>query len=156
MNEVATVSASGVLELTLDNPGRYGGVELRRLRPWLRQLVADLAPDASSFAVRLLSDRQMREFNRTFRDKDRPTDVLSFPGDEGREGWHLGDVCVAVPTARRQAESGGHSLHRELEILLLHGVLHCLGHDHERDDGTMDRLESKLRRRYLTPEVEAV
>jgi probable rRNA maturation factor len=97
----------------------------------------------------------MRRLNRDFRGKDQPTDVLSFPGQAVAgaepEGGHLGDVAIAVPTARRQAAAAGHPLRRELEVLLLHGVLHCLGHDHETDDGTMERLESRLRRRWLRP-----
>ena len=91
----------------------------------------------------------MRRLNRTYRGKDAPTDVLSFPGQETPEGPHLGDVVIAVPVARRQAEAAGHSSERELRVLLLHGVLHCLGYDHETDDGTMERLERRLRRRWV-------
>jgi len=140
-------------ELTLDNPCGYAEVRRRELRPWLAALVGELAPAAASFGVRFASDREMRRLNRDFRGKDRPTDVLSFPGERrgGGEGWHLGDVVIAVPTARRQAAELGHDVDRELRTLLLHAVLHCLGHDHESDDGTMDRLERRLRRRWLPP-----
>lgn len=62
---------------------------------------------------------------------------------------HLGDVVISLPTARRQAAEAGLSVERELQELLLHGVLHCLGHDHETDDGTMERLERRLRRRFI-------
>ena len=79
---------------------------------------------------------------------DAATDVLSFPGGATPEGRHLGDMVVAVPTARRQAAAAGHPVERELRSLLLHGVLHCLGHDHETDDGDMERLERRLRRRW--------
>ncbi len=96
--------------------------------------------------MRFVSDREMRRLNRTFRHQDRPTDVLSFPGDESPIApAHLGDIAVSVPTARRQASKLGHSVDRELRILLLHGILHCLGHDHETDDGTMERLERRWR-----------
>jgi probable rRNA maturation factor len=91
----------------------------------------------------------MRRLNRELRGKDKTTDVLSFPGGVTPEGYHLGDIVISLPQARRQAEEAGHSLGRELRILLLHGVLHCLGHDHETDDGTMNRLERRLRRRWI-------
>jgi probable rRNA maturation factor len=141
-------------ELTLHNPCGYPEVRRRRLRPWLSALLRDVAPEAGSFAVRFASDREMRRINRDFRGKDYATDVLSFPGAErAGERRHLGDVVVAVPTARRQAIAAGHPLERELRLLLLHGVLHCLGFDHETDDGAMDRLERRLRRRWLERQV---
>ena len=154
-------------ELQIDNPCGYADVRRRELRPWLAELVGELAPAAASFAVRFTSDREMRMLNRTYRGIDKSTDVLSFPGEAvfpgettrtavgsfEAEGWHLGDVVVAVPTARRQAEGRGHSVARELRTLLLHGVLHCLGHDHETDDGTMERLERQLRRRWVPSDV---
>jgi probable rRNA maturation factor len=73
-----------------------------------------------------------------------PTDVLSFPADEPGE---LGDVVIALGVARRQAAQAGHSLATELRVLALHGLLHLLGYDHERDDGQMRRLEQRLRRK---------
>ena len=91
----------------------------------------------------------MRRLNRVFRAKDRTTDVLSFPGGRSPEGVHLGDVVVSVPQASRQATASAHSIGRELRLLLLHGALHCLGYDHETDDGEMSRLERRLRQRYL-------
>lgn len=136
-------------EIVLQNPCRYPEAGARRLRPWLTRLVASVAPGADSFAVRFTSDRELRRLSSAYRNKDKPTDVLSFPGEESPDGHHLGDVAISVPAARRQAESAGHGVDRELKILLLHGVLHCLGYDHETDDGTMNDLESKLRRRWL-------
>lgn len=94
----------------------------------------------------------MREFNQRYRDKDVPTDVLSFPGDDEPEpdgSRHLGDIVISVATAGRQAQSRGHSLPRELKRLTLHGYLHLLGYDHETDDGAMLRLERRLVRRLL-------
>jgi probable rRNA maturation factor len=116
---------------------------------WLQGVVRELAPEAASFAVRFVGDREMRRLNRVFRGKDATTDVLSFPGDASPEGRHLGDVVISVPQAVRQAAELGHRPERELRLLLLHGVLHCLGHDHESDDGEMGRLERRLRRRFL-------
>ena len=114
-----------------------------------------------SCGVRFAGDRAMRRLNREFRGIDSTTDVLSFPGDAGGPdaggpdaggpdaGGHLGDIVISVPAARRQAAAAGHDPARELRILLLHGVLHCLGHDHEVDGGEMERLERRLRRRWI-------
>jgi probable rRNA maturation factor len=113
-------------------------------------LVQEVASHHSgTLAVRFVSDREMRRLNRDFRAKDRTTDVLSFPGAETEDGQHLGDIAISVPTARRQAEERGHDVERELEVLLVHGLLHCLGHDHETDDGEMARLERSLRRKWV-------
>jgi probable rRNA maturation factor len=132
-------------ELVLQNPNHYPESGSRRLRPWLASLVTLLAPRAESLGVRFVGDREMRRVNRRFRGKDRTTDVLSFVGENG----HLGDVLISVPTARRQAAAAGHGTDRELKILLLHGLLHCLGYDHETDRGEMERLERRLRRAWL-------
>jgi len=98
-------------------------------------------------ALVLAGDRLLHRLNRDFRGKDRPTDVLSFPGDGGEAG--LGDVVVSVETAERNARALGRTLPQELDVLALHGFLHVLGYDHEADDGTMDRLERRLRKRIL-------
>ena len=71
-------------------------------------------------------DAGLRSLNRRFRGEDRTTDVLSFAG----EGDYLGDIAISVPRARTQARAGGHSLEAELQLLVVHGVLHLLGHDH--------------------------
>lgn len=137
-----------VIELT--GSGRHAAAADARLADWLRDLAAELAPGHSSFAVRLVGDRTMRRWNRDFRGKDATTDVLSFPGSDTPEGPHLGDVAICVPQAERQARECGHTLGRELRLLVLHGMLHCLGHDHETDRGEMERLERRLRRRHLS------
>jgi len=97
--------------------------------------------------VLLTGDRRIRELNARYRHKDRPTDVLSFPGPGGAEG--IGDIVISVETAARNARRLGHSLAAELDVLGLHGFLHSLGYDHEADDGAMERLEKRLRRRLL-------
>jgi probable rRNA maturation factor len=134
-------------DIALQNPNPDPDVRVRRLRPWLERLVAALAPAARSLGVRFCGDREMRRVNRQYRGLDKTTDVLSFPGEEG--GEHLGDVLISVPQARRQAAEAGHGVERELRTLLLHGVLHCLGHDHETDEGQMERLERRLRKSWL-------
>ncbi|HSP06973.1 MAG TPA: rRNA maturation RNase YbeY [Acidobacteriota bacterium] len=100
----------------------------------------------------LLNNRQMQWYNHAYRMKDSPTDVLSFPVNEfTQEGRHyLGDILISVEKAAEQAVARKHSLDRELQILMLHGMLHLLGYDHERDSGEMDRLESKLRKAVLS------
>jgi probable rRNA maturation factor len=132
-------------DIVLLNPNHYPETGVRRLRPWLAALVVELAPEALSLGVRFVGDREMRQTNRHFRGQDETTDVLSFPGDEG----HLGDILIAVPAARRQAAAAGHAVGEEIKTLLLHGVLHCLGYDHETDQGEMARLERRLRRRWI-------
>ena len=139
------------LEIVLQNPNRYPEAGARRVGPWLSRLVAALAPQAESLGVRFASDRELRRVNRQFRGKDSATDVLSFPGEGAvvPAAVHLGDILISVPTARRQAAAAGHGVERELRILLLHGILHCLGHDHETDHGEMERLERRLRAAWV-------
>lgn len=112
---------------------------VRLLRGAARRLGA-----RGELAVVLTGDREIRALNARYRKKDRPTDVLSFPGEGGDLG--LGDVVISVETAARNAKAMGRGLARELDALALHGLLHALGHDHESDDGQMERLERRLRR----------
>ncbi len=135
-------------EIAILNPNRYPEAAVSRIRPWLERVLDEIAPKALSFGVRFAGDRELRRANREYRGKDYATDVLSFPGDEGDD--HLGDVLISVPRARHQALEAGHEAEREVEILLLHGILHCLGHDHETDDGAMERLERRLRKKLLS------
>ena len=93
--------------------------------------------------VAIVSNARVRALNRKFRRKDKETDVLSFPAEEP---GYLGDVVISSGVAARQARAAGHSLATELRVLALHGLLHLLGYDHERDDGQMARLERRLRR----------
>jgi probable rRNA maturation factor len=99
-------------------------------------------------ALVFAGDAFLRKLNRDYRFKDKPTDVLSFPGPDKDMG--LGDVIISVETARDNAARQNRSLDRELEILALHGFLHVLGYDHETDQGQMDALEKQLRARLLT------
>jgi probable rRNA maturation factor len=115
-----------------------------RLRRVLRGAASALRVRGEVSLV-LAGDRLLRRLNRDYRKKDRPTDVLSFPGEGGEAG--LGDIVISVETAERNARGLGRTLAQELDVLALHGFLHVLGHDHETDDGTMDRLEGRLRKR---------
>ena len=98
-------------------------------------------------SVVFVSDRRMASLNSEFRGMPGPTDVLAF-GETGLEGYQ-GDVFVSAETAERQARRAGHSLRRECAILVLHGLLHLAGYDHETDRGEMRRLERKMRRHPL-------
>ena len=114
--------------------------------PGLAAWLATVAPARArgSVTVALVPDTRVRTLNRRYRQQDSPTDVLSFPaGEPGR----LGDIVIAACVARRQARDAGHSCATELRVLALHGLLHLLGYDHERDDGRMARVERRLRRR---------
>ena len=95
--------------------------------------------------ILLTDDRKMRELNRRFRRKDKTTDVLSFPAAAG------GDIAISVPLAKKNARVLGHGVRDELKILILHGALHLKGHDHERDNGAMARLEQRLRKKLDLP-----
>ena len=95
--------------------------------------------------VLLTSNDDMRSLNRKFRKKDSPTDVLSFPVASALTGNGAGDIAISAEMAREQASRLGHALEQELKILLLHGLLHLAGYDHERDKGEMHRAERRLR-----------
>ena len=107
-------------------------------------------PTAAELTVVFLNNKQMQTYNRKYRKKNYPTDVLSFPVNEVVDGErYLGDLLISVPKAASQAVEKGHSLSRELRILLLHGILHLLGYDHETDNGQMERLERRLQKKFL-------
>jgi probable rRNA maturation factor len=97
-------------------------------------------------SVFFCGDRRMAALNRRWRHKDRSTDVLSFPAGDDDRGF-LGDIVISVPFATRQALSRGEAPAKEIDRLLLHGYLHLLGYDHEVDEGEMERLEARLRKR---------
>jgi probable rRNA maturation factor len=112
------------------------------------------APEGASATIAFVRDRLIHKLNRDYRGKNSPTDVLSFPSGEP-EG-HLGDVIISTDTALRQSRRAGHSLHTEIDELIIHGILHLCGYDHETDNGQMDRLELRLRRQLLGRDIHAV
>jgi probable rRNA maturation factor len=147
MKRVAEAPAP--LEVLVQNPKGFAGLEVSSVGAWLRRMISDLAPQAESVAVRFTNDAEMRRFNLEFRKRDHSTDVLSFPGERTLAGYHLGDIVISVPMARLQAKERGSSTRREIKLLLLHGVLHCLGYDHEADDGQMQQMESNLCEKWV-------
>jgi probable rRNA maturation factor len=124
---------------------------------WLDRWLAAVVPARirGTVSVALVSDRRVRGLNREYRSNDYATDVLSFPSGlideplppQQTGGPFLGDIAIATGVARRQARAAGHSERTEVRILALHGVLHLIGYDHERDDGAMARAERRLRRK---------
>ena len=122
--------------------------------PGLAAWLGGIAPRAASgtLTVVVTTDRRIRRLNRQWRGLDTATDVLSFPaGEDPGPARHLGDLVISRETAARQARQAGHPLATELRILALHGLLHLLGYDHERDSGRMARIERKLRRQGGLP-----
>jgi len=113
----------------------------------------------ASLTIAFVRDRAIRQLNRTYRGKDHATDVLSFPASDAQDepfinqsaasADYLGDIVIAIDTARRQADEAGHTLTREVSELVIHGTLHLCGYDHETDNGEMNRLELRLRRKLL-------
>jgi probable rRNA maturation factor len=96
--------------------------------------------------VLLTTDRTLRQLNSSFRGKDKPTDVLSFPAPEAFAKKHAGDLAISLETAARQAKAFAHPTQDEVKILILHGLLHLAGEDHETDKGEMASREAALRR----------
>lgn len=112
---------------------------LRRFAARLREEVAD----GRNFTVLVSNDSELQRLNAEFLDHDYPTDVLSFPSLEEEDG--LGEMAISADRAQEQSAEFGYDVNTEIEILMLHGVLHLLGHDHEKDRGRMKRLEKKWR-----------
>jgi probable rRNA maturation factor len=106
--------------------------------------------------VCFVDDSEIARLNRKFRGKPTPTDVLSFPANgagaaefpQQRGESVLGDIAISPQAARRNAKRFGRTLNEELRILILHGVLHLVGYDHEADNGEMDRIETRLRKKF--------
>ncbi len=101
--------------------------------------------------ILLANDHTLRQLNKTFRGKNKPTDVLSFPAPSAFAGKHAGDLAISLETAARQAKTYNHTLAEETKILILHGLLHLSGEDHETDNGEMAAREATLRRELRLP-----
>jgi probable rRNA maturation factor len=125
----------------VDERGRP--LRIRGLAAWLRRVAP--AQARGEVTIALVSDTRMRALNRQYRQKDYATDVLSFPANPVES--FLGEIVIARGVARRQARETGHAELAELKLLALHGLLHLLGYDHERDNGRMRRVERRLRRK---------
>ena len=142
----------------IENRQRAVRVEMRALVAFTNRVKSDLGLGPGSVAIRLINDREMARLNETYRDKKGATDVLSFPAEERRHpsdlralkkvrDVQLGDIAISPVVARRNAKRYRRKLTEEIQILILHGILHLLGYDHETDRGEMEQVELRLRRR---------
>ena len=149
-------------------------VAMPPLKSFVRRVRRALGLQKLDATICFVSDAEIARMNEAFRKKKGPTDVLSFPSTERHRPvrlrrsiarakrvptsskrsahasatTHLGDIAISPATARRNAKRGGHPLQNELQILILHGMLHLLGYDHETDKGQMNRIEQRLRRKF--------
>jgi probable rRNA maturation factor len=159
------------------NRQRAVRVVRRPLQIFLQQVERELGLGESDVTICLVSDAEIARMNEAFRGEKGPTDVLSFPAEKQgavllsgekrtktrktkgtekgrgepqsrRTERYLGDIAIAPETARRNAKKNERSLSNELRVLILHGVLHLMGYDHETDRGEMNRIEQKLRKRF--------
>ena len=138
--EISIVCRSGCRRLTPS-----------RIRFIAEEVLRDQSYQTGEVTILLTRDREMRKLNCRFRGLDRPTDVLSFPGDEAGSSvsGYLGDLAISVDSADRQAQEVGWTVEEEIQFLLIHGLLHLLGYDHETDRGRMNRLQSRLVRQLV-------
>lgn len=122
---------------------------LRRMKRTAQKILSLLKQERTELSVALVGDREIEKLNRKYRNQPKPTDVLSFPADNifaGRERL-LGDVVISVDKAKEQAKAGGWTLNEEIDRLLIHGILHLLGYDHEgskKEARVMRALERKI------------
>jgi probable rRNA maturation factor len=139
-------------ELEPDSAPRGRGTSTRALARFLARAQQAVGL-RGQVTVLLATDRTIRDLNKRFRGKNKPTDVLSFPAANliQNQEKSAGDVAISAETARRQAVEQGHPLATELQVLILHGLLHLAGYDHESDSGRMHRRERRLRARLGLP-----
>ncbi|HEV7859313.1 MAG TPA: rRNA maturation RNase YbeY [Pyrinomonadaceae bacterium] len=133
------------------NRQRGRAVDSVRWREFGEKALRAIGIADESATIAFVSDRAMRDLNRRFRGRKGTTDVLSFPSEQDEfeklEGLSLGDVVISVEQAARQAAEHGLEFEGEVAQLILHGLLHLCGYDHEADKGEMNALELRLRRR---------
>ncbi len=121
-------------------PGRSVSATARNLKRRAQPVTGD-----REFSVVFIDDEAIRRYNHNYRGYDKPTDVLSFRGDDG----YLGDILISSETAYNQARNSGKlDFQKNIRRLILHGLLHLMGYDHETDDGEMRAIERRLRRRF--------
>ena len=132
------------------NRQRQRKINAKQWREFGEQALRAIGTDRDATIV-FVNDEAIKKLNSKFRGRDHVTDVLSFPGDaevfEVDQQKHLGEVVISVPRAAAQARGNGLSFSGEVKQLILHGLLHLSGYDHETDKGEMNRLELKLRKR---------
>ena len=128
------------------NRQRKTRIDTKAWETFADKAAAAIGKHGSSATVAFVSDRSIRQLNRQFRGVDKATDVLSFPADD-EDKLNLGDIAISVETAARQAKENGLTFDEEVAQLILHGLLHLCGYNHETDNGEMNRLEVRLRKK---------
>lgn len=140
-----------IIMIEIVNRQRRRPMDAARWGEFAGKALKAIGRDGERATIAFISDRAMLELNRRFRGHRTTTDVLSFPAGqdefERAEGASLGDVVISVEQAARQAAEHGLEFEEEVAQLIVHGLLHLCGYDHERDEGEMNRLELRLRRR---------
>ena len=146
-----------MIRVAVSNRQQTIKLDVPRLKRRARRVLRDMGLAETELSVVFVDDEEMRRLNAAYRSLDRPTDVLAFAMTEGAFGdlnpQLLGDVVISTQTAQRQAERAGRSGDDELDALLVHGILHLIGYDHERsaaDARTMRNQERRLRRLLQT------
>ncbi len=140
--------------IALQNRQRTYRLNTERVIQWARQILTLQKCPEAEVGLCFVNDRRMREYNRRYRGKDRPTNVLAFCAREGSEAAPrtarmdhvLGDVVIALPTLLAEAKQYGRGDEEHLLILLIHGLLHLLGYDHERSPQEARRMQRRERR----------
>ena len=125
--------------MNVEVSGSIPRLSRREIAAFTRKVLLAAAEEMRQVSIALVDDATMRNLNRKFRGKNKTTDVLTFPGEDGCE------IVISVDQARRQARQEKHSTATELRYLLVHGILHGLGYDHETDSGEMNELEVDVR-----------
>lgn len=137
-------------EVEVINRQRRIAIDRERLADIARRVLLQIGRDEARATIVFIRDPEMRKLNRDFRGMDKPTDVLAFAYGEAdaepdQDPGHIGDVIISADTAIRYAAEQGIELSAEIDWLVIHGVLHLAGYDHETDNGEMRRLERRLR-----------
>lgn len=134
------------MEVLVRNNLQKPRIAPNKIKGLTKRILQLLRVQADEVSVVFVSDEEMRYYNQTYRSVPEPTDVLSFPlkglTPEGKR--NLGDIIISLETASRQAEELGHSVEREVKILLVHGLIHLLGYDHTTDQGEMEAKEREV------------
>ena len=131
------------------NRQRKHSIDAAKVRQFLSAVIPALGAQDRTFSIVFTTDQSIRRYNRDYRGYDKPTDVLSFRGGSSAENDYIGDILISSETAYNQArDSRTLSFETNIQRLLLHGLLHLMGYDHEADDGQMRAIERRLRRRF--------
>ena len=146
------------MKVLIEGRSRLRGVNRREVKRTAQRLLKLLSLDGAELSILLVGDEEMRDINLRYRGKDRPTDVISFAMGEGEFGdlneYMLGDIIISLATAGRQAAERGVTVREELDFLLIHGILHLCGYDHEKSE--QERLKMEEKERELMEALEQV